>query len=217
MKYTRLSILTLLLGLVFGLTAGAQTSSPDYTTADALLQRCTREFSNGAVQLDFRVSGNGGKFDGKITMSGKAFAMVIPDIRVWFDGKTQWTLANDATSGTRSVNITEPTPEEIMELNPFVILANYSSRYDARRLKGAPAGSQRVLLSPQGKSPAGLVSATLTLSDKTGLPQAVDLVFDNGAEIKATVREARKLPKLSPGAFRFNAADYPGTEIIDLR
>lgn len=216
MKTTRLLILSLVLCLFAGVSASAQ--SPNYTTADALLQRCVAEFSgNGAVQLDFRVSGNGGTFDGKITMSGKSFAMVIPDIRVWFDGTTQWTLAQDATSGTRSVNITEPTPEEIMELNPFVILANYSSRYNARRVSGAPSGTQRVLLTPLGKSAADLASATLTLSDKTGLPTEVDLVFENGAEIKASVREARMLPKPRPGAFRFTPADYPGTEIVDLR
>ena len=195
--------------LLLGISATAQ-----HNTADEILRRCSAELgSNGAAQMDFTIRGNGGDFDGCITVSGKAFAMVIPGVRVWFDGKTQWTLMED----NKSVSISEPTLDELMESNPFVILDNYASRYKAMRTDGAPQGSSRVLLTPQGKSAAGIKKALLTVSDKTGFPSALEIFFDNGAEIQATVKAVRKLPKPRPGAFRFKASDYGVLETVDLR
>lgn len=189
-------------------------SAADRTTAAALLERCTAAIkSAGAVSMDFTIAGNGGDFRGKITMSGNAFAMVVPGVRVWFDGRTQWTLLEDQST----VNITEPTLDELMESNPFVILSNYASRYSARRVEGAPAGQKRVLLTPSGKSEAGILNATLTVSDRTSLPTQVDVMFNNGSEIKATVQSANKIPRPNPAAFRFNPKDYEATEIVDLR
>ncbi|MDE6311197.1 MAG: outer-membrane lipoprotein carrier protein LolA [Muribaculaceae bacterium] len=201
--------LTLLLCLLLGLMAEAQ-----HNTADDILRRCSAELgSTGAAQMDFTIRGNGGDFDGCITVSGKAFAMVIPGVRVWFDGKTQWTLMEE----NKSVSISEPTLDELMESNPFIILDNYASRYKAMRVDGAPEGCSRVVLTPQGKSAAGIVKATLTVKDKTGFPTALNIVFDNGAEIQASVKAARKLPKPRAGAFRFKAADYDVLETVDLR
>ncbi len=201
--------IALILCLIPGLAATAQ-----HSTADDILRRCSTELgSTGAAQMDFTIRGNGGDFDGQITVSGQAFAMVIPGVRVWYDGKTQWTLMED----DKSVSISEPTPEELMESNPFVILDNYASRYKAMRSGGAAAGFSRVVLTPSGKSAAGIKKAILTVNDKTGFPSALSIVFDNGAEIQATVKSVRKLPKPRPGAFRFKASDYGILETVDLR
>lgn len=209
MKATFRTFTLLLIILLSGVAASAQDRS-----AAALLQRCTAALEkSGAVQMDFTIRGQGGDFAGKITMSGNSFAMVVPGVRIWFDGRTQWTLLEEQNS----VSITEPTLDELMESNPFVILSNYASRYKARRTDGAPAGCKRVVLTPTGSSAAGILTATLTLSDASGLPTELDLMFDNGAQIKATVSASRSIPRPKASAFRFNPKDFQTIETVDLR
>lgn len=183
-------------------------------SAAALLQRCTSAIEkSGAVQMDFTIRGQEGDLAGKITMSGNSFTMVVPGVRIWFDGRTQWTLAEEQ----KSVNVTEPSLEELMESNPFVILSNYTKHYKARRSEGAPAGEKRIVLTPTGKSPSGIENVSLTFSDKTGLPTEADISFDNGSEIKATVTASRNIPRPNAASFRYNPKDYPSIEIVDLR
>ncbi len=203
-------IIALVTAAVFGAAAQASTDR----SAAAILERCTSAIDKaGAVQMDFTIQGQGGDFAGKITMASNYFTMVVPGVRIWFDGRTQWTLLEEQSS----VSITEPTPEELMESNPFVILANYSKRYNARRIAGAPAGAKSVVLTPTGKSAAGIAQAVLTVSDATWLPSEVDITFDNGAEIKATVTACRTVARPNQAAFRFPQKDYQAIEIVDLR
>lgn len=204
----------LLLVLIIAVAGGTSAQAPSDRSAAAILERCTSAIDNaGAVQMDFTIQGQGGDFAGKITMASNSFTMVVPGVRIWFDGRTQWTLLEEQSS----VSITEPTLEELMESNPFVILANYSQHYDARRISGAAAGAKRVALTPKGKSSAGITKAVLTVSDQTGLPTEVDIIFNNGAEIKATVTASRKVARPKQAAFRFPQKDYQAIEIIDLR
>lgn len=190
-------------------------SAVETATASDILAKCARALQGGkkAVQLDFTIEGQGGNFDGKISLAGNAFLMVVPGVRIWFDGSTHWTLLEDQNT----VNISEPTLDELLESNPFVILQNYERRYTALRTDGAPSGSANVLLTPKGTSQAGIKNVTLTVNLESGLPEKVNIVFDNGSRIVAKVNDARHIDRPKSAAFRFNPKDYPSVETVDLR
>lgn len=163
------------------------------------------------VQAVFSVSAPNGASSGALTVSGKRFAMATPELKVWFDGKTQWAYAPQ----TGEVNVSEPTAEELSASNPLSVLTNMTSSYNCRRLS-SNASSDVIELTPKGDT--DIARAVIKFSTATGLP----------VEIKVTDREhtistitisslttGGKAP--SAGAFRFTPKDYPGVEVVDLR
>ena len=96
----------------------------------------------------FTVWNNGNSSTGTMNLSGRNFHISTPEMKVWYDGKTQWSYAPSAGE----VNITEPTSEELAQTNPFSILSGLNRDFTCRRLK-APAGSERIELVPKKRPP----------------------------------------------------------------
>lgn len=164
-----------------------------------------------SVDIVFTVWNNGNSYSGSMSVAGKNFHLSTPEMKVWYDGKTQWSYAPSAGE----VNVTEPTAEELAQTNPLSILSNLEKDFTFRRLT-APAGQERIELTPKKKT-AGFASATVTLNATTFLP--VELAVKDAKGRVTTVKiSGIKGGKTKPaGTFRFNTAAYPGVEVVDLR
>ncbi len=98
-------IIALLIGLATIHTAGAQ-------DAVAILDKAAQAYeqSNG-IKATFSMHTHSDKqnisesFEGTIQMKGNKFHYSTPDMKVWFDGKTQWTYMEQ----TEEVNVTTPS------------------------------------------------------------------------------------------------------------
>lgn len=182
-------------------------------TAASVLRKCAAKIdAQTSVVASFVISGQDGPVNGEITLAKAAFAMSTPQIKVWYDGRTQWTYL----SASGEVSITEPTAAELMESNPFTIFTNFESHYKTRLVK-APAGSKAVELTPLSGSALGIRRAVVTINSATGYPAAVSVTFTNGQEIKAQISKIAPGKKLPASYFRFDNKKYPAAEIIDLR
>ena len=113
------------------------------------------------------------------------------------------------------MNISEPTFEELAQINPFAVIGSLKDGYNARRVN-APKGSDRLELTPKHKG-GDYSKVTLTLNAATHYPSAIEIVATDGARINIAVTsvKAGKMPDAS--AFRFNRSLYPRAEIVDLR
>lgn len=207
-KSFRFFILTLLMSA--GVTFTASAARP---SAASLMADCAAAVSKSdAVSVEFAIDGNDGHpLPGALTMKGKAFAMVLPGMKMWFDGKTQWTLLES----NNEVSITAPTDEELLESNPFVLLSNYSKLYDVRLEQSTDSRYHRIRLSPKTESPVSYAILTVDVTSK--LPGAAEINFKNGQRLRATVTAIRPISNPGKGAFTFHADDYRGMEIVDLR
>lgn len=164
-----------------------------------------------SMDIVFTVWNNGNSSTGSMIVSGKNFHLSTPEMKVWYDGKTQWSYAPSAGE----VNVTTPTADELTQTNPFSILASVSKNFTCRRLK-APAGKERIELIPKKKT-SDFASAIVTLTASTSLPAEI-VVKD--AKGKSTIVKISKITgtKAKPASqFKFNPAAYPGVEIVDLR
>lgn len=164
-----------------------------------------------SLQAAFTASSGASAINGSILLAGNRFRLTTPDLTTWFDGKTQWAYSPAAGE----VNISEPTAEELMQINPFAIIAGMQTDYTPRRLK-SPAGSDIIQLTPKANSEYRKIIVTFNTATK--LPSEIAITTTDNSTTKISLRNISTGKKTPPAsAFRFSPEKYPGVEIVDLR
>lgn len=181
-------------------------------TASSILDAMRKQLlAKPAIEAKFTINGGQGGVQGSITMAGASFTMSTPQLKEWYDGKTQWTYLR--SSG--EVSITEPTAEELTASNPFAILSSYSTYYKARRLDDNN-GRKSVKLTPIEKNTG--IDNIVVIADNSGKwPQAINIKFDDGRQISLVIDKIDGIAKPAEKLFRYDAKLQPASEIIDLR
>lgn len=167
-----------------------------------------REMSSFTAR--FRVVQGNQTGEGTLTVSGNSYTMSTPELKVWYDGKTQWTYSPAA----KEVNISEPTAGEVAESNPLAVLTSLTRSYTCRRLNSSST-SDKIELVPTVKT--DLSKVVITINTSTGLPTEILAYRANGAVTKVEIPDIKAGKKLPATSFRFNQKQYPGVEIVDLR
>lgn len=163
-----------------------------------------------SLTVAYTASSNGGnRFNGTFTMAGNSFKIDTPQAKVWYDGKTQWTWSDDAGE----VDITEPTIEEVAQVNPYAIISSLRSRYKARYLGNAAQCT--VVLTPA--MPDLPITRAEIKFDANGYPHRMKLNFPSGQDLTITVSSVKLGTTLPAATFRFKSSDIPGAEVVDLR
>ncbi len=206
MKHLKPLLLLLLLSVAAASASAAGPSASSLVSSAVAKMKAAK-----SLTARFTASGEPGQphQGGTLTIAGSRFTIDSPAIKIWFDGKTQWTWSRDAGE----VNITEPSPEELAQVNPYAILSSLSSRYKASYL-GNP--SQRtVLLTPSMPRPE--VSRAEVTFGADGFPSRMKLFFPSGSIMTVTITAVATGGALPESTFRFAPSKAPGAEIIDLR
>lgn len=181
-------------------------------TASTILGDMRRSLlKHPAVEAKFTINGGSGPVQGTMTMAGGAFNLSTPQLKVWYDGKTQWTYLQS----TGEVSITEPDEDELAASNPFAILSSFDTRYKSRRLSDVN-GCHRVELTPNATGSG--ISKILIVADAAGKsPRAITVTFDDGRQVSLVVDHIAGIAKPGQKAFTYDAKLVPASEIIDLR
>lgn len=183
------------------------------TSADALLDKCVKTLTTySSVTIGYTLSSDGGSTDGAMTVSGSRFLLDSPQLAIWFDSKTLWSLAK----AQNEVNVTTPTEEELQQINPLMVLAGFRQGYNATELKSSTPGEQSVKLTPKSKGGA-IDAAVVNMNEFTHRPVSIVLTLSNRTTVSIRIRNIAKAPQLNDASFRFNAKNYPGVDVIDLR
>ena len=123
-----LAAILLLAGLCLPLAAAE--------SATAILDKAAAQARSAkSLKATYTITADGHSQSGTLTIAGDRFIISSPQVSSWYDGKTQWTYSTQ----TGEVNITEPTPEELQQVNPFAIISSFRKLYIATLLI-APAG-----------------------------------------------------------------------------
>lgn len=165
-----------------------------------------------SLSVKFYYDAEQGKYPGSMVVSGNKYSFTAGNYMVWFDGKTMWTYLKNS----REVTITEPTEEELLQSNPFEILAHSNTHYNIKRLTDRSDGLTRVSLTPKGTNDAGITRATVILS-KENWPKKITLEFASGGTMVfeiSSITEGRSLPI---STFKYDGKKNPASETIDLR
>lgn len=165
-----------------------------------------------ALSAKFSATAEGTTVAGEMMLSQARFKMSTSDYSVWYDGVDMWCYYKKSNE----TYISFPSEEELLEINPFVILNNYKNNYQAKLLQ-EKGGQYYVQLTPYAKN-AQIIKAVLEIEKSTSLPTNVTVTFANGANVKIDILSVSILntvPKLS--TFQYQKTNYPNVEIIDLR
>lgn len=148
---------------------------------------------------------------GTITVSGNKFAIVTDLLSTWYDGTTQWTLS----PGINEVSVLTPTPEELSEINPLLLLNNITTQYYCSYITD---GSRQRVIQLRAKSADNhIASAVVTIDVPSNLPTALKITTDDNNTFDINLSGVKKLNQVDAAQFRFNQSAYPGVDIIDLR
>ena len=149
---------------------------------------------------------------GTFTMKNNKFSLFMEDVQVFFDGKTQWAYV----ASNNEVSITEPSEDELAEINPIFILQEYQNKSTIAFLSDIKSSENHIIkmvpsidsdfkkiLVEVNKSTKNL--ASLNLSEKNGF--SVSIVFSN----------FRQGLNLSDNIFTFDKSKYEDVFENDLR
>lgn len=202
-RHTITAILTLFL------TATASAAKPRGGTAvvDAAI---TRFEAAPSVSARFSVEASGAeRVDGDITLCGNSFKISYEGFDVMFDGKTQWTYDHAAAE----VSVTEPTPDELAGINPFIIISSLRTAFTSTPVSTS-AHDTTVKFIPARRS-ADLESLLVTFNNLSSWPSTIKILRPDGASASirlSDINEGRRLP-----ASTFSWKDRPGVTVNDLR
>ncbi len=204
-KYITIILTTLLAALCPASAFSAESAS------DVIKRAADKLRAAKSVTATYTTTAGSHTGKGSITISGDKFHISQPDdVTVWYDGRTQWSYS----PATGEVNIIEPTPEEIAQINPFAIIGAFSRGYKASMLK-APAGQKKVQLSATSRK-FEIAKVTVTL-DSSLLPRQLSLTTNDGKALKVNVTSIKLGGKVSASTFKFDKKKFPKARVVDLR
>ena len=146
------------------------------------------------------------KQSGEITLKGNKFRILLGGNETKFDGKTQWMFVSEFNE----VSITEPTTDELKEINPLVMIEHYVAK---DRISEGEDGE--INFYPTEPKSSEYFRIELRLN-KSNLPTRLVIHQKNGDKI-TLVWDSLNKAKVDDAYFYFDVAKYPNVEVNDLR
>lgn len=196
----------LLIALIFPIISFAATP-----TAASVVDKTVETIRKApSMSANISISANGNVSSGTILLSGERFVTDTDMGSTWFDGTTMWAYS----PGTNEVTVTEPTDDELAEINPFQFIKSARTDFTPRLMKSA-SGTYTVELTPKKKG-TQISKAVVTVDSSTYHIRTIVLTVNRHIiNIKlSAVRSGKKLPDSD---FRFRKQLLPKAEINDLR
>lgn len=146
------------------------------------------------------------KESGNLTIKGNKFRITLGANETKFDGKTQWVFVSEYNE----VSITEPTEEELREINPLAMIEYYVTK--EKISQGEDGAINFYPTEPKGSE---YFRIELRLN-KANLPTRLVIHQKNGDKI-TLVWDSLNKTKVGDEYFAFDVAKYPNVEVNDLR
>lgn len=150
---------------------------------------------------------------GTFTLKGSKFVLDMSQMKIWFDGKTQWAYA----AKNNEVSVTEPTEKELGETNPMAIISTYKAKSTIRFSPKAKSTQNHVIeMTPKIKN-KDISKIEIEINKSTGNLSTIKLFYFNGGTSLLTLTNFEKGLKVTDNTFVFNPTKYKGVSTNDLR
>jgi outer membrane lipoprotein-sorting protein len=192
--------------------------SQQSSDAQSFINNYLSQVKASAIQTDFNLkvvtknSVNSQSVSGNLIMKANQFYLKMDDIRVWFDGTTQWAYFKQ----NNEVTITQPTTDELAETNPMTVLSSFSKRSKASFRKSGNTGITEILLIPVSKNDSFRRVTVQFIKNGTQL-QSIEVVNKDGSEYVIKLHNYNSRVTVASNQFVFNKSGFPGVIINDLR
>ena len=212
MQKRKISIITVF--ILSLLTAFAQSD----TNAEKILTDVLSSVNKTTIKTDFKLDINdkaskqSQSTSGTITIKGRSFYIDMIDMKAWYNGKTQWAYIPQ----NNEVSITEPTEQELSEINPIAILSGFKSKNYIRIRKNKLVENNIIEMIPKTKT-SEITKIELQINKNPQNLVSIKLFAKNGNITLLSLHNFQKNVKVSDNYFVFNPAKYDGVIENDLR
>ncbi|MCR4592020.1 MAG: hypothetical protein K5672_02565 [Bacteroidaceae bacterium] len=150
---------------------------------------------------------------GTMMLQGKKMQLSTDDMKMWYNGKTQWSMMPESGE----VNVSTPTEREMANMNPYSFINMYKKGYkmDVRQTKLRGKDVYEVhLVARYAGSNAQEMYVDVTKDDYT--PLCVRVRQDNSWN-RVSIHSLQGNQHFKDTDFEFPKGEFPNVEIIDLR
>lgn len=201
-----ITIIFLIIGVATGFT---QTK----LTAQEIFAKTVGIMSNPkGVEASFSVGSSGYRGNGRIISLGPKYRVILPEVEVWYNGKSLYTY----NKNTEETTVVTPTIEELAESNPMSYIGGASKNYNVAISTVKKTGKHVLELTPKQKG-GEIKRVTLTVRQKDYVPEKIVIEPISGHPITAEISSFKIGITASSTEFEYPKAKYPKVEIIDLR
>lgn len=181
-------------------------------SAEKTIEAVSKKLNSAkSLQVHFTLLSNGQAVKGEMLVAGNKFYIETPQIAAWHNGQFQWVL----NKNDREVNLSQPDPVEIQQINPLSVISNFKNNFSATVEKSTTTQTV-ILLTPKQKSNE-IHTASLTINKATSLPDTITVTLNNGQSISIHISSIKTGNKVNASVFQFDKKKYPNAQIIDLR
>lgn len=172
----------------------------------------------GDVQVKFTAttfegSDEQGSTAGVMLLKGKKMQLSTPEMRMWYDGKTQWNLITESDE----VNVTTPTEKEMAGMHPYSFISHYKKGYRLSlkevTLRGQQAYEVHMTAIDRDK-PAQEIYVDVSKSDYSLMCIRIRQDSEWNRIVIHSLQGGMNFPDSD---FVFPSSEYKDVEIIDLR
>ncbi len=188
------------------------------TDAESIIKNLITTFSSNTVKGIFTLStiGNNSVISqpnkGTFVLKGNKFVIEMEGVKVWFDGKTQWTYMTESNE----VSINEPDKSELVQINPMALLSDFKSKSKVQFSKQKSPSNYIIDLIPKEKN-KDFNKVEVQTNKENGNLVAVTIHNNDKSQIKLSVSNIQKGVQFKDASFAFDKSSYKGVTINDLR
>ena len=151
--------------------------------------------------------------EGVMLLRDKSMQLTTPEMRMWYDGHTQWSMINESGE----VNVTNPTEREMAAINPYTFISHYKKGYRLSMKESTLRGQATYevhMLATKPDNPAQEIYVDVARADH--MPLCIRI--RQGKEWnRITIKSLQGGMKLADSDFVFPSSEYRDVEVIDLR
>ncbi len=212
-KQTKIAFFSILLSFGFILNTMAQGDKKSTAILDAMSVKYQNMKSFQAL---FTYTADGGKpLKGDVTVKGSKYKLKVAGQEIYNDGKLMATYIKE----TNEVNLQDFDPADAGGLDPTKIYSAYKKGYKYAYIQEKKVGTRAVdvieLTSTSKNSQVAKVQLWIDKLDKT--IKTWKIIQNNGNSIDYKVDQFQPNVAVTDNFFTFNAKQYPGVEVVDLR
>lgn len=181
-----------------------------------LLDNVIKEYDNSkGVSANFNISSesNGyvSEISGNIFLNGNRFAFTTDEMECGYDGETLWSYIKN----NEEINLSIPEEDEIININPYLLLKNYNSRFKCS-FAGKNGDLETILLTPKNDAD-NIQSVKVSINSKLLYPTRIEVVNKDSSKIVIKVTNYNSRINVDNSKFIFDKKRFPNIEVIDLR
>ena len=193
-------------------------SAQSDANAQKLLSDLLTSIKSTAVKTDFKLTmtlkGNPSQtVNGTFTLKGNKFALDMSQLKVYFNGMTQWSYM----AQNNEVSISSPSAKELSETNPMAILVSYHSKSNINfSTETKSTNNHCIEMTPNTKDKD--ISKIMVQVNKTSNDlSSIKIIYKNGNLNNLVLSNFKKGVPVSDDFFEFKKSKFKGVIVNDLR